>query len=403
LKTVGYVNSYRLQEIERSLEIKIQKEKIQEFCIKHDFELLKIYEEPQESRPDYKPELIKLINDASKKEFERVIILKFDKLGLDDTMKTWVIGELKKYKVETYSLTESIIQLKSIQSGTSKAEKIRIKVRDIPSLPEIVTKVMEIVQDPRSSASQLSRIISHDPGLTTRVLRLVNSAYYGFPRQISSIQQAVTILGFTTMRGLVLSSSIFKIFSPKNDLIKMLDYKKFWKHCLVSAISSKKINNYLQLSEQEDIFSAAILHDIGKIILDQYDHENYTLVLQEVSNPLLSQKLLAAEEKYCEISHQNIGYMIAEGWNLPESLSEVIRHHHDPMNSPENMKLTSIVHIGNIFSHIALDLNNLDVNLFDKEALNYLGLNEDDLLTINAEIIEEIEKIGDLESFFRLN
>jgi len=401
LKTVGYINSYRLQEIERSLEIKIQKEKIQEFCRQHDFELLKIYEEPVESRTDYKPELIKLINDASKKEFEQVIILKFGKFGPDNTMRTWVISELKKYKVETYSLTESKIQIEEIPSSISKAERIRIRVRDIPSLPEIVTKVMQLVQDPRSSASQLSRIISHDPGLTTRVLRLVNSAYYGFPRQISSIQQAVTILGFTTMRGLVLSSSIFKIFSPKNDLIKTLDYKKFWKHSLISAISSKKINNYLQFNEEDDIFSAAILHDIGKIILDQYDHENYILALREAPNPLCSHEVLVAEEKHCEISHQNIGYVVAEGWNLPESLSEVIRYHHDPMSSLENRKLTSIVYLGNIFSHIVLDLNIFDINLFDNGALNYLGLNEDDLLAINAEIIEEIENIGDLESFFK--
>lgn len=403
MKTVGYVNSYRLQEMERSLEIKIQKEKIHEFCKKHGFVLLKIYEEPEESRPDYKPELIKLINDASKKEFEQVITLKFDRFGHDDTMRTWVMSELKKYKVEAHSLAESKIQsqISPEVSAVAKAERIKLKVRDIPSLPEIVTRVMQLVQDPMSSASQLSRIISHDPGLTSRVLRLVNSAYYGFPKQISSIQHAVTILGFTTMRGLVLSSSIFKIFAPKSDLAKTLDYKRFWKHSLVTAIASKKINNYLQLNVEDDIFSAAILHDIGKIILDQYDHENYILALKEAPNPLSSTEVLSAEEKHCEISHQNIGYIVAEWWNLPESMSEIIRHHHNPLSSLENRKLTSIVYLGNIFSHLVLDTNILDINLFSSEVLNYLGLSEDDLFTINAEIAEEIENIGDLESFFK--
>jgi len=403
LIAVGYVNSYRLQEVERSLEIKIQKEKIHELCKKHGIELLKFYEEPAESRPDYRPELIKLINDASKKEFEKVIILKFDRFGHDDTMRTWVMGELKKYKIETISLTESKVQSETATEAStmSKAERIRLKVRDIPSLPEIVTKVMQIVQDPMSSASQLSMVISHDPGLTSRVLRLVNSAYYGFPKQISSIQHAVTILGFTTMRGLVLSSSIFKIFAPKGDLIKTLDYKKFWKHSLVAAIASKKINNYLKFNEEDDIFSAAILHDIGKIILDQYDHENYIQALHEAENPLFSDKVLEAEEKYCEISHQNMGYMVVYGWNLPESLSDVIRYHHNPFGSLENRKLTSIVYMGNIFSYIALDLNIMDTNLFDREVLEYLGLNEDDLFVINSQIVEEIENVGDLESFFK--
>lgn len=403
MKAAGYVNSYRRHEFERNLELKIQKEKIQEFCEKHGFELQKIYEEPIESRPDYKPELMKLINDSSKKEFEKVIVIKFEKLGLDETMRDWVKDELKKYKTEIHSLTESAVpslKKEDSLSGT-KADRIKSKVRDIPSLPEIVTKVMELVQDPMSSASNLSRIISHDPGLTSRVLRLVNSAYYGFPRQISSIQHAITILGFTTMRGLVLSSSIFKIFSPKNDSSKLLDYKKFWKHSLVAAIASKKINNYLQFNEADDIFSAAILHDIGKIILDQYDHENYILALKEAPVPVFHETVIAAEEKYCEISHQNIGFMIAESWNLPDSISDIIKHHHNPNNSFENRKLTSIVYLGNIFSHLVLDLNIIDIKLFDSQVLDYLGLAEDDLYSINAEIVEEVENIGDFESFFK--
>jgi putative nucleotidyltransferase with HDIG domain len=403
LKAAGYVNSYRLQEIERNLEIKIQKEKIQTFCQKHGLELQKIYEEPKESRPDYRPELMKLMNDSSRKEFEKIIIIKFDRLGQDETMRSWVIGELEKYKTEIHSLTESTMPslINTDNLKGTKAERLKSKVRDIPSLPEIVNRVMELVQDPLSSASNLSRIISHDPGLTSRVLRLVNSAYYGFPKQISSIQHAVTILGFTTMRGLVLSSSIFKIFTPKNDSTKLLDYKKFWKHSLVAAIASKKINKYLQFNEEDDIFSAAILHDIGKIILDQYDHENYVLALKEAPNPIFYEAVLAAEEKYCETSHQNIGFMIAESWNLPESLSDIIKYHHNPLNSLENRKLASIVYMGNIFSHLVLDLNIVDIKLFDDQVLNYLALNEDDLYSINAEIVEEVENIGDFESFFK--
>lgn len=403
MKAAGYINSYRRQEFERNLELKIQKEKIQEFCQKHGVELQKIYEEPKESRPDYKPELMKLINDCSKKEFEKVIVIKFEKLGQDETMRNWVIEELEKYKTEVHSLTESEIPSLTVAENLpgTKAERIKSKVRDIPSLPEIVTRVMELVQDPMSSASNLSRIISHDPGLTSRVLRLVNSAYYGFPKQISSIQHAITILGFTTMRGLVLSSSIFKIFTPKSDSAKLLDYKKFWKHSLVAAIASKKINNYLQFNEEDDIFSAAILHDIGKIILDQYDHDNYVLALKEAPNPLFYEPVIVAEEKYCEISHQNIGFMIAESWNLPDSISDIIKYHHNPVNSLENRKLACIVYLGNIFSHMVLDLNIVEIKLFDSQVLNYLGLGEDDLYAINAEIVEEVENIGDFESFFK--
>ena len=203
-------------------------------------------------------------------------------------------SELKKYDVEVYFIEEE-----SLTAGTpeaqSKINRIKKKVQDIPSLPEIVTKVMELVQDPKSSASQLSKVISHDPGLTSRVLKLVNSAYYGFPKQISSIQHGIMILGFTTMRGLVLSSSIFKIFAPKSDKEMSLDYKKFWKHSLLTAICSRIINTHLRIQEEEDIFSAGILHDIGKVILDQYDHENYIKALREIESPLAFTQTLS----YC--------------------------------------------------------------------------------------------------------
>lgn len=403
MKVVGYISSYRIQEIDRSLEVKIQKEKIEDFCRKHAFELVKIYEEPLESRADYKPELVKLINEASKNNFEKVVVLKLDRFGQDSSVKTWVTGELKKHNIEIYSLIESKMVKARLPEPKiqSKAEVILNKVRDIPSLPEIVIKVMELVQDPKSSAAQLGKVISHDPGLTSRVLRLVNSAYYGFPKQISSIQHAIMILGFTTMRGLILSSSIFKIFTPKSGSVINLDYKRFWKHSLITAIASKNINQFLQFQEDDDLFSAAILHDIGKIILDQYDHESYSKVLMEAPNPVYTPKVLEAEEKYCEIVHPEIGFEVAEGWNLPDSLADVIRYHHNPLESVENIRLTSVVYLGNIFSHIMLNVEKFDIALFDEKILDYLGLNEDDLFEINTNVIEAVENIGDLESFFR--
>jgi len=403
LNVVGYINSFRSQEFDRSLEIKIQREKIEDFCTKHNFNLVKIYIEPPESRPDYRPELVKLINNASRNEFEKVIVLKLDKFGNDTSVKTWVASELKKYKIEIYSLTESKLVEKdnSANNSKTKAEVLKRRVKDIPSLPEVVTKVMELVQDPKSSAAQLSRVISHDPGLTSRVLRLVNSAYYGFPKQISSIQHAIMILGFTTMRGLVLSTSIFKIFAPKSGKAASLNYKQFWKHSLVTAIAAKTINKYLFFPEEDDLFSAAILHDIGKIILDQYDHDNYLNVLLEVPDQNDFNKVLEAENKFCEIVHPEIGYIVAEGWNLPESLSNVIKYHHNPLESENNPKMAGIVYLGNIFAKNLVDCERFDPSLFSQNVLEYFGLGEDDLLDINSRIIEDIQDIEDFEMFFK--
>ena len=209
------------------------------------------------------------------------------------------------------------------------------------------------------------------------------------------------ILGFTTMRGLVLSSSIFKIFSPKNPALATFDYRKLWKHSLLTAIASRDINKYLYFQEQEDIFSAAILHDIGKIILDQYDHDNYAKVIQEIKSPFLYKEILDIEMRHCEVTHEEIGYQVAEGWNLPYSLSTAIKFHHNPLESTDNQKLTSIVYLGNILAKIALDNHVLDISIFDQSVLDYLGLNENDLINLNSQIIQEVDNIKDFELFLK--
>ena len=411
MKAVGYINSYKTNKLEREIEIKIQREKIYDYCTKNSIKLINLYEEPSNSREDYKPSLMKMLKEASNGSFNKVIVIKIDNFSRDNSVKTWIADELKKFAVVIHSTNEKLVSKPVLNDDSvlKKTNDIKQKVKNIPSLPEVVTKVAELVQNPNSSASQLGKVISHDPGLTGRVLRLVNSAYYGFPKQISSIQHAITILGFTTIRGLVLTSSIFKMFSPVSS-VSLFDYKKFWKHSLISAIAAKQVKTYLTVSEkgEEDIFSAAILHDIGKIILDQYDHENYaktftTKIFTKISDPFIFNKVLNAEEEFCGVNHADIGHAVAEGWNLPDSLTDVIKYHHNPLGSKNNVLLTSMVCIGNIFAHIILENveGGVNIKLFDPEILSYLGLNEDDLDKLNMLIVEEVQNMGNLESFFK--
>jgi HD-like signal output (HDOD) protein len=403
LRIVGYINSDRIHEIDREIDLKIQQERIADFCQNHSFDLIYVFEEPQSSTEDNKPMLFELITRASNKEFDSVVVLRLDTFGSDKLAKMWVIDELRKHRIEFYSLTEDIapISLANDEQTQKRANLIKNQVRDIPSLPEVVTKVMQIVQDPNSSAAQLSNVIAHDPGLTSRVLKLVNSAYYGFSKQISSIQHAIMILGFTTIRGLVLSSSIFKIFAPKSDNKKMLDYKKLWQHTLLSAIVAKNINKYLSLQQDEQIFSAAILHDIGKLIVDQYDRANYMLAYSEASNPFECGKLINAERLYCGVSHCDIGFLVSEQWNLPLSISESIRCHHNPTEcAEEHSQIVSMVAISNILAHVIYEDRILDFDYFDSDALETLGLNNADLTELYLATKEEVETMGDIESFF---
>ena len=191
------------------------------------------------------------------------------------------------------------------------------------------------------------------------------------------------------------------MFTPKDSLTANLDYKKFWKHSLLTAVASKKIYQKLFFQDDENIFSAAILHDIGKLILDQYDHNNYTNVIKETRNQLHSDRILAAEQKHCEMTHPSIGSMVAEGWNLPEVLIDIIKHHHSPLESEKNEKIATVVYLGNIISQLVLDLGIFSMEVFDKTILSHLGVDEKELLPIFDEIKEESTQLEDLESFFK--
>lgn len=398
---VGYISSFKKNDVERSVELKVQADRIKAFCIENHLVFHKIYEEPKESSEDDKTELFKLLDDAVQGKFQYVIVLSLDRVSYDVVGKVWVTDELKKNGIKLHSLTESLILSPDTDEEIlNKAEEIKNKVRDIPSLPEIVSKVIALIQNPNSSALQLSKIISNDAGLTARVLRLVNSAYYGFPRQISSIQHAIAMLGFSAIKGLVVSSSIFKVFAPTDNKVKMLDYKKLWKHSLITAIIAKNINKFLKLEDDENLFSASILHDMGKIILDQYDHANYILALTESSDFDLLQNL-EAEKKYCGLNHCETGHLIADHWNLPEIISETIRYHHNPQDVAEQYRnIVAVINLANIlaiFYEKEIELTSDLLTIIDMETLN---LDEEIILNMYSEIVEELEKEDNLDNYF---
>lgn len=398
---VGYISSNKKNDTERAIELKVQSERIKEFCQKNDLVFAKIYEEPKDSSEDYKTELFKLLDDAIQGKFQHVVVLSLDRISYDTVAKVWVTDELKKKGIKLHSITENLILSPDTDKEVlEKAEKLKEKVRNIPSLPEVVNKVIELVQNPNSSASQIAKIISNDAGLTARVLRLVNSAYYGFPKQIASIQYAIAILGFTTIRGLVLSSSIFRVFAPTDNNVKMLDYKKQWKHSLITAVISSKISKKLKLPSDDNLFSASILHDMGKIILDQYDHGNYILALSD-NTDFDMETNLNNEKKYCGLDHCETGHLIAAHWDLPDAIAESIRYHHNPQNASEEFKtMIGVISIANIFAMFyerELEFTDNDLKLID---LNILNINENKIFDLYAVIVDELNEEEDFERFF---
>ena len=197
---------------------------------------------------------------------------------------------------------------------TSGAHEIVLKrIRDIPSLPDVVNRILAIISKPNTPASEIARLISYDPGLTSKVLRMVNSAAYGFQRQISSIQHGIMILGFNNVRGLVLSASIFKLFEGHTHP-GGLNHQQFWEHSLGTAVAARILAKELRIAETDEVFSAAMLHDIGKVVLDVYFQQDYRQVLDQARQkqlPLHGMPFYQTEERVLGVSHTGIGSFLA--------------------------------------------------------------------------------------------
>jgi len=230
--------------------------------------------------------------------------------------------------------------------GISDPQKIIEKIDDLPTLPRTVLKITELVNDPKSSAKDLARVITDDQVLTARLLKLVNSSFYGFPERISTVTGAIVLLGFDAIRNLLLTTSVFDLFANHNRKKKQ-DQEKFWDHSLGCAVGAKVIGNYLRHDKIEELFVSGLLHDIGKIVEMMYLSDEYTKVVAIIDRENIL--MTAAENQVLGYNHAEVGKMLAEKWNLPVKLVQVIAHHHQPADAGSFAVEAAIVHLADIF------------------------------------------------------
>lgn len=287
-----------------------------------------------------------------------------------------------------------------MQPFASGAQEIVLKrIRDIPSLPEVVSRIMEIIGEPNTPASEIAKLISYDPGLTSKVLRMVNSAAYGFQRQISSIQHGIMILGFNTVRGLVLSASIFKMFEGQASA-NSLGHQQFWEHSMGTAVAARLLAQTYRIQDADDIFSGAMLHDIGKVVLDVYFGPNYHPVLQKARQkdmPFHGEPFFALEQSMLGITHTGIGSCLATKWKLPVTITEVIEHHHRPQEAQNCQALVYVVALANEMAVLQYEKKGkYDRAHFSPEILDYFSLSDGELVALLEQLQSEMGSAQDL-------
>lgn len=224
-------------------------------------------------------------------------------------------------------------------------EQIVKKVNDLPALPQVASQVLKLADDPNSTVKQLSDVICNDQALTAKVLRLANSAYYGFPRRISTIIEAIVILGYNTIRNLVLAVSIHGLLCDEVTGYR-LGRGELWRHSIACAMAARTISRHVRFPAPEQAFIAGLLHDIGKVILNFYVNDSFDEILQKVHEERVS--FIQAEEDVLGFTHTAVGARVAEKWNLPVPLVQAIGFHHCPQHADENSKLASLVHLADV-------------------------------------------------------
>jgi putative nucleotidyltransferase with HDIG domain len=273
-----------------------------------------------------------------------------------------------------------------------KTQKSKIKVRlikNLPTLPDILTKISRMVESKRYSADDIARVISQDQVLTARVLKLANSAFYGFSRSINSVGQALVLLGFQVVKGLILTSSVFDIVQRRaTDL---------WKHSLAVATISGILAKRVGMKAPEESNLAGLLHDLGKVIMAVDMIEELDLVMELCDQGKTG---IEAEEMILGFNHMEAGTWLAEAWKLPLELTDPITFHHDPAGARDRPLETSIVHLADILARARGFGFGRDVWVppLQEGVLERLELSVEDLDEIVPLVHQTLVSVSDLEA-----
>ncbi len=224
--------------------------------------------------------------------------------------------------------------------------EIMTKVCSFPSIPGTTAKLLKLLDDPDIPASQIEETVRYDPGLTANILKLANSAYFGFASKVGSVKQAVVLLGNKRVTQLVMASCVNAIIQ-KPVVGYELPPGELWRHSIAVSVASEGLMKELELSTNQEVFTAALLHDVGKLILGEFVKEDLEKIEALTSEGMPFQE---AEHEVLGIDHAQLGAHILKTWSLPPDIISAVRYHHDPDSAGETNTLVDIVHVADVLS-----------------------------------------------------
>jgi len=269
-------------------------------------------------------------------------------------------------------------------------QKLIDKIEEVVPLPSVAMRIINYIDDPDAEISQLAKLISMDQALTTEVLKLANSAYYGFPRRVSTISEAVVILGFSTTRSVVWSV-ILSSTLKKPVLGYALPEGALWRHSVAVAVGSKLILQHANVKgvNMEEAFVAGLIHDIGKLLLATYVAGAYEEIVKVIAE---GKTFDEAEREVLGYDHAIVGAMAAEKWNLPDIYVDAIKYHHRPQETDNLM--AKVVHLADYIAYSmgwgSEGLEGLNYTL-DENVLEELGIAPEEIDVLFNETLDQSE------------
>lgn len=233
-----------------------------------------------------------------------------------------------------------------ISSGKDWNEIVSV-VRDLPPLPHVASRALALVEDPNVNANQLTSILQKDPALAARVLKIANSAMFAVQRKITTLSQAIIIIGFKTLKGVILAATLRQINRKSGELERLT-----WENSMSSAIIAHTICHHLRKPYADELFLCSLLHDLGKLVIAAQIPKEYDRIVQQTKQ---GKRFVEIEQEILGFSHPLIGALVAKKWNFSDAICQVLLHHHDPLSFPitEDIYLrTAIVQLSNSIAHV---------------------------------------------------
>jgi putative nucleotidyltransferase with HDIG domain len=276
-------------------------------------------------------------------------------------------------------------------------QRIFATVSDLPSMPASGTRMLKLLENPEASMDAIEDILRHDPGLTANVLKLANSAYFGIPTKIGSPRQAVILLGLRRLVQLVIASCVSAIMGRPVAGCDMTA-GDLWRHSIAVAIAAEALVKNKRGGGVEDVFTAALLHDAGKIVLGRFVQEELPDIKRITAGGV---PLVLAENMVLGTDHAVIGAKLLESWALPPDVVRAVRWHHDPEAADGPSIIVDIVHLADRMCRKNAGGRNLDPTPeeLSPAVVSRLGIAENQLEAVTGKVADWVDELSDALTF----